>query len=660
MSKVIVIKIKKILTKIKNILIVCPKRLLAIVFGTEIPDKKFLKKILNCKIKDTRGFMSYFSKRKKPLFFIGFKRPEEIIFKKIIGQAEKFCQHWFDLLGSGKKDLGVKINWHCDFKTGFCWNPKTYYKSIKIPYGEADIKVPWELSRFQHLVLLGQAYKLTNDEKYAQEFVVQVSDWIDNNKPEFGVNWACTMEVAVRASNWIMGWEFFEDLEEISPEFLIKFLRSLYQHGQHVMDNLEYSETLTSNHYLSDVVGLVFIGTMFPEFKESEKWQKFAVKELIKEMKKQVYSDGVDFEGSTCYHRLVLELFFYVTFLEVVNDAGFTGENYSETSEKIFGKEYTVKLYRMFDAVCYLIKPNGRMPQIGDNDSGQFIKLYPREVLDMRYLLALGAVFFKERRWKISEFFQTEEDIAEVYILFGKTGEKIWDSLEWNFLKNIKSKSFSDAGWYVMRDHLNYCLVSCGPNGQKGNGGHSHNDKLSFELCLDGEDVIVDPGSYLYTSDLASREAFRQTAAHNSVKIDEAEQNRLDEQRPFFLKNDARTKIIDWKIMEDKDVFEGEHYGYYRLTSPVCHRRRLEFYKKEPHLEISDFFITAGEHTYEWNFILSPQMDGSLQIFSKSLEFIKNDFFYSPEYGVKINSRKIFSRLTESGGDIEIDITIKK
>jgi hypothetical protein len=53
-------------------------------------------------------------------------------------------------------------------------------------------------------------------------------------------------------------------------------------------------------------------------------------------------------------------------------------------------------------------------------------------------------------------------------------------------------------------------------------------------------------------------------------------------------------------------------------------------------------------------------MDGSLQIFSKSLEFIKNDFFYSPEYGVKINSRKIFSRLTESGGDIEIDITIKK
>ena len=169
-------------------------------------------------------------------------------------------------------------------------------------------------------------------------------------------------------------------------------------------------------------------------------------------------------------------------------------EIFLEITIKVFGNEYNRKLYKMFDAVFYLLKPNGRMPQIGDNDSGQLLKLFPRDVLDMRYLLAFGAVFFKESKWKIAEFFNSIEDIAEVLHLYG--GKSNWVSLESNSLKNIKSKVFPDAGWYVMRDKENYCIISCGTNGQNGRGGHCHNDKLSFVLCIDSKDVIIDPGTY--------------------------------------------------------------------------------------------------------------------------------------------------------------------
>ncbi len=44
-----------------------------------------------------------------------------------------------------------------------------------------DVKVPWELSRCQHFTTLGQAYWLTGDERYAREFVDEVSDWIARN-----------------------------------------------------------------------------------------------------------------------------------------------------------------------------------------------------------------------------------------------------------------------------------------------------------------------------------------------------------------------------------------------------------------------------------------------------------------------------------------------
>jgi len=86
------------------------------------------------------------------------------------------------------------IDWHCDFKSGYMWSPKTFYRNIR--YGQiegVDVKVPWELSRFQHLNILGQAYILTKNKKYAEEFANQISDWIDNNPIGFGVNWKCTM-----------------------------------------------------------------------------------------------------------------------------------------------------------------------------------------------------------------------------------------------------------------------------------------------------------------------------------------------------------------------------------------------------------------------------------------------------------------------------------
>ena len=74
---------------------------------------------------------------------------------------------------------------------------------------DADVKVPWELSRHQHFVTLGQAYVLTGDEKYAREFVAQLGAWMAENPPMLGVNWACTMDVALRVISWTLAWHLF-------------------------------------------------------------------------------------------------------------------------------------------------------------------------------------------------------------------------------------------------------------------------------------------------------------------------------------------------------------------------------------------------------------------------------------------------------------------
>jgi hypothetical protein len=111
---------------------------------------------------------------------------------------------------------------------------------------------------------------------------------------------------------------------------------------------------------------------------------------LKEEMKFQVYPDGVDFEGSISYHRLVTELFLSTTLLSLKN--GIT-----------FPEWYMDCLEKMIEFVMYYTKPDGTAPQIGDNDDGRLhiLSNYGNgNRLDHRYLLSVGAVLFKRRDFK--------------------------------------------------------------------------------------------------------------------------------------------------------------------------------------------------------------------------------------------------------------------
>ena len=111
---------------------------------------------------------------------------------------------YITLLGSGDVELNP-IDWHTDFKTGFKWSPGTFYKKYMQEDidTDSDVKVPRELSRAHHLLKLGLAYRLTNDQKYADVCVAQMKNWIDENPLMYSINWGCTMDVAIRAVNWI-------------------------------------------------------------------------------------------------------------------------------------------------------------------------------------------------------------------------------------------------------------------------------------------------------------------------------------------------------------------------------------------------------------------------------------------------------------------------
>src|SRR5438105_6061615 len=206
--------------------------------------------------------------------------------------AERAVAHVVALLGSGPVDLGPRIDWHRDFKTGLTWPRDTLAEDQDyLRLGEpCDVQVPSELSRCHHWVAPGRAYALDREPRYATEFCNQLQAWLDDNPWPYGVNWGRAMEVAVRAVNWLWAAALFADAPEFTPVLKRRFLKAMLQHGDHILHNLDYADN-NGNHYLSNGVGLLFLGVLLADLTPSAAWRRKGAEIVWSEITQQVHPD---------------------------------------------------------------------------------------------------------------------------------------------------------------------------------------------------------------------------------------------------------------------------------------------------------------------------------------------------------------------------------
>ncbi|MBM2829557.1 MAG: Heparinase family protein [Gammaproteobacteria bacterium] len=544
----------------------------------------------------------------------------------------------------------IPIDWQRDIKSGYRWSEKTWYTDVK--YGHlagVDVKVPWELARMQHLPSLAFAYVLTSKVEYACEFRNQALDFIANNPPQWGVNWSCTMDVAIRIANMLVAYDLLAANGYVfEKEFMAIFERSVYEHGRHISNNLEWNPYVRANHYLADIAGLLFVAAYLPRSKETDTWLLFSVNELINEVHRQFHEDGSNFEASTSYHRLSAEMVIYATalVLRLDNDGRLDITDYYPLLNNRYGQfpvrqvkkygfaggsgklpfpdTYLYRMHGMSEFVRCITKDDGQVPQVGDNDSGRFFKFQPEyrrttaneAKAKYRNLQNYQVLSEEDDYW--DELFQKHEHIlaaASGIVADGLPGvmygnhldfilsstlaggaklslqdiipefrpaatrigtESIWQE-HMHRMEGISSPQkmalriplnksignylglygFTHGGFYVFRNEHLYLLIKCGQHGQDGNGGHDHNDQLAIELSIDGEDVIVDPGTYLYTPVPEARNRYRSVAAHFAPQLHDIEPESL-ELGLFRLSNNADPRVLYF----GEQGFIGTHRGY--------------------------------------------------------------------------------------------------
>lgn len=567
---------------------------------------------------------------------------------RLLAEADRVCRHEFDLLGSGARviaDAGraveangyTPIDWAVDpilglrFPEGF---PHKQWTPAMRP-GLADIKWPWEIGRCQHWVTLGQAYRLTGDERYATEIVRQHADFMAANPVGIGVQFVCTMDVAIRAFNWALAFESIRASAAFNQDVMARAYRSLFDLGVFIEGNLENKYEVTSNHFLSNVAGLYGVGMVFRDLAAGQRWLRQCREWLEQEMRVQVLEDGADYESSIPYHRLVAELFL-------------SGAGLAELEGRALSPDYLSRLRQMIDFLVTVTRPDGLMPQVGDADDGRlhiFTDYGTWRPQDGRHLAGAAAFVLRDPAW---------------YRAGGEDG--LWEAAWWGADpaalpavapgQDDVARLLPHAGLAVSRHGGTYLLVTNSRVGTNGFGNHKHNDLLSFEFHAGGVPLVVDPGSYVYTSDPDARNLFRTTGYHNTLRIDAVEQNDVRLDYLFRMFETSTVEHVNFADTATATSYTGRHTGYERLPAAVTHERSFHLAKSSGALTIVDRLTGSGQHQLAWHFHLAPGVAaadrgaGRIAIsaggrswtltIAGGLRPAISGAWYSPSYGVRV------------------------
>lgn len=516
---------------------------------------------------------------------------------------------------SGQKDGDYReINWFVDYKSGFFFHPLWFHSKEKC--GEmigkqkgVDIKCPWELGRLYHLVPFAvYAYVAEKNvcKKIVREFYNEIIDFIRSNPVGRTVQWSAPMDVSIRIVNILIAFDILKQIDRqsvLDDRFEQCLMKHIEKSGKYVIHNLEYSGAVGSNHYLSNIVGLLFAAAYLPSSKETDAWLVFAVQELIEQVKIQFHEEGSNFEGSTSYHRLSTEFVLYATALvygvlrskrrEVFSKFQnskidrlnkFEKQKYRVESPLFFPQWYLDRLCNAGKFTCSILKSNNEIVQIGDNDSGRLVKLTPvgtihtdagcyleENVLDHRTLLsAVSGLFDNEIFEKYGEELPLEKSLIKEISHGVRIQGKLMDASV-NFASGIKGKEYCyQKESSIFKEMDESCRTTLLENGKieyypkfgivvfasdrvflsfvidtlryARFYGHAHNDKMSIEVMVDGIYITRDPGGYIYTADSQMRDRFRSTMAHNCIHAGGKEQNIFT--TTFGMKKNAKGDLL--------------------------------------------------------------------------------------------------------------------
>lgn len=479
----------------------------------------------------------YFRHRSRPLYKLSSKSsPPDV------AAADRVMRHELTSIGI-PHTFGPHIDW-------------TYDKTAEPGAGLApNNEWTWQLNRHAGWLALSRAYRDTGDEKYAREFVGEMTAWVrDCPLPETAGNtprspWR-TIETGIRAAQvWPELWFRFLRSPAMTDEALLAFLGAYVDHARHLM-----SFHTTGNWLAMEGNGLFHVGVLFPEFRDAAAWRDTAAKWIYAELDNQVYPDGVQIELASGYHHVSLSNFLQVYQIARLNDVALPAD-------------FLKRLEKMYDFDVYGAMPSRRLPGVQDGS-----------YYDVRPALREAAGLFPGR---------------VDFLWYATGGAKGQPPAE-------TSHAFPYAGYFVQRSgwepDARWLWFDGGPFGY----GHQHEDKLEIIVEAYGKSFLVDPGNYTYERS-KWRSYFIDSPSHNVVLVDGQPQRRRGARdRMEYVVKEPLPHV--WTTGKESDYMEATYDEAFGgdVGKGVRHTRAVLFIKPDFWVMLDRLTAVDGnEHTYD-------------------------------------------------------------
>jgi hypothetical protein len=335
---------------------------------------------------------------------------------------------------------------------------------------------------------------------------------------------------------------------------------------------------------IGEACGL-FVGSVAFNFPESARWQRTSRRILEKEIRLQIWDDGVNKEQAIHYQVFVFDLFLVAGLLARRNGADFSAT-------------YWEVLERMAEFVLALIDGEGRVPAIGDDDEAHVLVLSAADQgTPYQSLLGTAAALFGRADFRSGSAGFDEQ----AFWLLGAKGRETFENAQ----KNASPKNaFPFGGYYILRSQESWMLFDCGPLGYLSLAAHGHADALAIlSLRYRGKEFLVDPGTYAYHTRRPWRDHFRGTSAHNTLRIDGVDQSVITGN--FMWGQKAQAQLLE----HGPDRVRGSHNGYTRLSVPLTHVREITFPEGSKQYTVTDILTGGTGHYAELFFHFSPECD---------------------------------------------------
>jgi len=509
------------------------------------------------------------------------------IVQKHLSIAELVFENNFSVFGI-KIAFNNNLDWHIDPISKKQW-PQKFWGDIDYrDKSLGGVKFVWEINRLYFLFSLAISYRLTKEKKYADKIIQLVKSWNKGNPYPVGVNWASSIEAGVRLANFVWALSFLEDYR-FSKDDLVNLNSFVWFHANHIQRYISKFSS-SNNHLLAEGFGLFIAGLYFPHLKGAEKWFNKGKNILEKQVTRQILPDGGSFEYSTTYLSFVID--FFLLF---------------KISCDINAIEYSRNIDERLKKSCEFIKSimdkNGNIPNIGDQDSAVLVDFGLSNENNFLSILNTGAVLYNRK-----DFAMDKADL-KTWILTGIAPSPLQTDKQSQCMTGCLAQIHRHSGLAVIRDYVEekeiFFIGNAMPLGMAPLYAHGHLDALSFTLSVDGRQIFIDPGTYLYHSGEKWRTYFRSTAAHNTVRIDKKDYSEQTGDfmfgKPYFITENSLEK------KEDKVIWKASHDAYLKKSPFADIMREIIWDKKKKEFIVTDFIKQDGKIFVELFFHCHPE-----------------------------------------------------